>query len=62
MEQSVPKRRHIKIRRRVITQKKGYNKSDSENFISLIVRNETSNTNIINTIYTVLFMNFILLA
>ena len=62
MEQNVPKRRHIKIRRRVITQKKAYNKSDSENFISLIVRNEISITNIINTIYTVLFMNFILLA
>ena len=26
MEQSVPKRRHIKFRRRVITQKKAYNK------------------------------------
>ena len=29
MEQSVPKRRHIKFRRRGITQKKTYNRADT---------------------------------
>jgi len=32
MEQSVPKRRHIKFRRRGITQKKAYNIQDKRKF------------------------------
>jgi hypothetical protein len=37
MEQSVPKRRHIKFRRRGITQKKGYNNLQHDIFLEQTV-------------------------
>jgi hypothetical protein len=48
MEQSVPKRRHIKFRRRGITQKKTYNNIDA---VSEIVELGRKNENFVKTRY-----------